>query len=705
MSKTTIIELSQASADRVDQNGIYHVTLAEPYVIMPSNLMQTELAVRMVSINAPQQSQDTIIIEDDEPVTFSFSYYDVDYEIGDKKVKDKSVQWQNGTNPTFDYYTAYNTKPSSAGITDMKLDILGYYKGIDDKGKAKFGEPGGSYIIPLPLVPGGRWSQNIDPKIGFVATFSYLDSKGDLKTFKCTCWQNCFEQKLDNPGVGVPPYIYGILDGSACSLIAQQPLEDGQLALIPINDDETQMVLFPTDVTAGTVKLVNTKGGWAGGVLSLAKQKTFTFASDKFGGGSTPANIKPPIEVNVDLDADGKPEEPFIPLSFGNLDVTYDSPVDKIQLDVQTGSFLLSSGRYDSKALAVKLTQLINNSQGIKPAVAGDQQYVPENPLLTRTDTPENVNMFFRRVDIKQGDVCGNVVMDNSNSYVYAEQASNNPVPVILGAQQFSLEYGNAGNAFQVSYAHTPFQETGKANQQMAGIFTTGAVGTGDLRYYSVTTATGIVFHDLLPRSLWNDQLALSDKLTVPLYQDDSGLSYYDADTFQDKITEGFLGLDAFPIPATGAGANWRKQEIPPTNNPTYLDITGASKAIIGDTPQRDIDGGIYYIELIGCFRRRGGYIDGEQNRHQISMVASAQYQNNDIVTAYADSGIPYVHEGGGYVLSDVYVRILSGTEKTPVVGLGSQNSVFLQINETPIPQTQPTNTKDEKHDPQHIKS
>ena len=676
MSESVIIELNQSTADKVEQNGIYHVTLAQPITVNPGD----QLYVRMASINSPQQDANTIVIPDNQSITATFSYYDVDYDKDDKKVYDKSVAWPDAT---FDYFAGYNITTLDQ-VDNIVLSINGFYK--PDSG---FNHPGGSYVVSAPPVPSPLGQ--IDPTIAFYARFSYVDNSGNLGFILCSNYPTIKSYPISKPEKNAPSVQYGMLSGAEVTAASSINVGDGQLLMVPLSADGKSLASYPK-IVQGSLKLIGLQGGWPGGSKSFSQSTKWTFPSIEDGSeGATIAGTKPPGTNPYDIDdKTGKPNFPFTiaQFSIARLDVT--SGPGARRLDVRTVSAALDSGRYDTTSLSVKLTQLMNNSQGIQPPLqpAVNQLYVPNNPLLTRIDDSRNADMVFRRIDISSGTTVTDVSFTNDNTYVY-EDALNQPPPYILGAQQFSLEFGNAGEAFQLSYAHTPFQQTGHSNEQKAGIFYTGTFATNDLRYYAVTAATGIVFHDLEPKSLWRDQLALDAKLTVPLLYDDNGLAYYERDQFLQKITYGFLGLDGFPIPATGVGANWRKQQIPPTDNPTFLDITGASRAIIGDTPIRNIDGGVYYVEILNVFRNRGGFVDNYENRRQISAVVSTQYQNNEIVTGYADSGIPIIHQGSPYVLTEAFVRILGGASKTPVDSLGSQNTIFLQLDRAQAEQQQ----------------
>jgi hypothetical protein len=448
--------------------------------------------------------------------------------------------------------------------------------------------------------------------------------------------------------------------------------------MVPISSDFKSVVPYPTDVRAGSVKLVGVLGGWVGGSVSESKNTTWTMPSDVNGAaGATVAGTKPeenPYDLNYKT---GAPNQPYLLTQFYIKTINSTTTPGSNQLDVQSTSINIDAAKRDPDAIATLLTQKLSDSQGIKapsdPLV--NQLYVPNNPMLSRVDDPVNGNILFRRIDF--GPIESNIVFDDTNTYVYWDTGTNSVPPYIIGAQQFSIEYGRTGNNFQLSYAHTPFQENAQPNEQMVGIYSTGTTAGNDLRFYSVTAATGIVIHDLQPQQFWED-LGLYDALVVPLLYDDNGVAYYDRDQFLQKITYGFLGLDGFPI---ASNTNWRKQVDPLTNNPTYLNVTGNSRAIIGTKPPLDTLGGCYYVEVVGFTRSSEGVMDKTGVHSELTALVSGEYVSGDIVTGYSDSSIPVLHNGPAFTITDVWIRILSGVNKEPITDLGPLNNVFLRID------------------------
>ena len=63
-------------------------------------------------------------------------------------------------------------------------------------------------------------------------------------------------------------------------------------------------------------------------------------------------------------------------------------------------------------------------------------------------------------------------------------------------------------------------------------------------------------------------------------------------------------------------------------------------------------------------------------------MVAavSKQYNANDFVTGYADSGVVYEHVGATQILSSLRLRILDPQTKELSGGLGTNSTIILEV-------------------------
>jgi hypothetical protein len=360
-------------------------------------------------------------------------------------------------------------------------------------------------------------------------------------------------------------------------------------------------------------------------------------------------------------------EYPYTPDEFSFVYTTQSVGKASRSLEVEVQNIILPAGRYDPSSLATKMTQLLSNSNGLIPSnPSADDIFAPNNALLGLTTDPIHTDLVWRRLDFSANTTT--VTFNNSNTYRYYNISEGQIEPYFFGASLVALEYGKAGNIFQVSYMHTNFNNPERPGEQDLGIF--HYYRNGNVRYKVVKSASGVFFHDLQPESFWEGSLGLRSKLIVPLQNDSQGYQFYTPDSIKGKYTEGFQSLSSFLFAPTPDGTNYPNSRkfnpSPPSQNPVYVDCTGLSLAILGNEPNLNRSGSFYLVEIQDLFRRTGSYIDTEENNLSISAIVSTAYAQDNTVTAFADSGIPYIHRGPSYVISSATVRILDPVTITP---------------------------------------
>ena len=633
MSSSYTVELNQNMASW-SRPGEYEVQLAQPISIDEGD----SLAFRMASLDSNITDQDTILLVNDEILTAKFSYYEVNYNGADKASYPNALP----VTPDYSYYTAYNNV-QLATVTGIDLEVIGYQALGEGKDPLT-----STYIIGTNGV-----GSNVDPAVNFSAYFTYIDASGNIQTVQFTGSNAKY-----NPSGPVPYYT----DNA-----------NGTLAL---------QVTTPFTMRVGTLRFSGVQGYWPGAENNIV-QKQLTFI----------------VGAYVPRAQFAAPTDDFYPYQLDDFTlgaVTYSlgAPTG-FTLDVQSVTVTLKAGRYNPGALAVQLTQLFSAAGGLTPKpVGGDQIYAPINPFLIRTDDPRNGNMVFNRVPNNRQTTP--IVFQNGQSYTYSNPATPGVIaPYYVGTTEFSIEYGAAGQVFQVSYNHMPMSDPARPGEQDIALYTSGSPGA-NLQFHAVTSASGILFHDLQPITFWENRLGLRSKLIVPLMLDSNGLEYYTLAAMQRSITFGFQGLSSFLLPPTGTGnpvtyPDFRKMSpLKPTTNPLYLNCTGQSRAIVGDTITINQVGGYFLIEVLNVFRSTGGYIDNSENRRSISAIVSTQMDNNNCITGYSDGDTAgYVHRGASYLISSAVVRILNPLTKQPVTTLGVNNCIWLQIDKLLQQQTQ----------------
>jgi hypothetical protein len=635
MTDTYVVELNQNMASW-SKPGEYEVQLATPIEINEGD----QLSFRMASLDSNITDQDTILITSDQVLTGVFSYYEVNYN-GTDKVS-VGVGGGLGVVEDYKYYAAYNDI-QLVQVTAINLVIIGYQQG----------EPNPSAGDPIPgsfVVGTNGVGSAVDNTVNFSATFNDIDINGAVQ-----------QPVFTGSNTAVTNY-YG-------ETVYYASPGDGTLTL----------QVTPFVMRVNSLKFAGVDGFWPG-ARSDAVSKRVTFG--------TGANV-PRTSLN-EAEYDDSYSYFMSDFELGTVTtVPYGSSTGNV-LDKQTFSVTLKAGRYDPQSLAVQLTQLFSAANGIKgKTFGGDQVYVPNNPLLTRTDDPINANMIFNQIPLTR--VTTPIVFQNGQTYKYFNPAAPAVIPAyFVGTTQFAIEYATgAGDVFVNTYNHMPMSDPARPGEQDLALYTNGVAGTGGLEYNLVTAASGIAFHDLQPVLFWQTQLGLRQHMLVPLLKDANGLEYYTKPSLLNCVTYGFQGLGSFLLPPTeNPGSNpttypdFRKMSpIQPVDNPIYLNCTGQSRSIVGDTVTVNRIGGYFLIEILNVFRNGGGYIDNEQNRRQISAVVSTQMDSNNAITGYQDSdSIGYVHRGSSYLISSAVVRILNPLTKVPVISLGNNNTVWFQV-------------------------
>ena len=665
MSETIILELAQNSADS-SKPGEYHVQLAQPTIINPGD----QLSFRMASIDSNKTDSDTIIIAQDQPISISFSYIDVNYDSRDEK----TFVSGDPVTPDYQYYACYNDMELEL-LNSVDIEIIGYMppRSLPNP-NPDYDVAGGSFCMPHDYT----FASQIDRTCNLIMTFTYLQPDGSIASFQGTGTNYNF---IESGG------------GTAGGFSASAPTTNYPAGTFPV----TAMGSFgggvPSGVTIrkGSLRLAGVSGSWPGIFQSRAYPDVKTFGP--IGAYPPGASLQPPYLENL-YDTN----YPYQLNQFGLFRVNTTPVVETtgLQLNMQMLNATLPAGRYEPQSLAVKMTQLLSDANGILPVpVGGDQIYAPANPLLTRTDTDENTALAFRKIDFQTDQAT--VDFTDANTYVYWDASAGDSASYYIGASNVSVEYGEAGNLFQISYLHTPLNNPASPGEQDLGLYYT--IESGSQNYFVVKQATGVVVHDLQPVEFWKDQLGLYTNLIVPIQYDNSGVAFYTLDSMMPRITYGFQGLDTFFIPHPGTGTplvypNPRKATpIPPTLNPTYFNVTGQSKAIIAESVSVNLRGGYFLIEILNLFRNQGGYIDADENRARISAIVSTQYDSNNAITGFSDSGIPYVHNGSPYIITDATVRILDPLTKKPVTTLGNNNCIWVEINKI-LPVAEPPKPK-----------
>lgn len=366
------------------------------------------------------------------------------------------------------------------------------------------------------------------------------------------------------------------------------------------------------------------------------------------------------------------------------------------ELQTGTAGLVLPPGRYDRETLAVKLTEGFNFAGLDKNyyEVGGINRnlFIPDSQLVLNVQNPDYSNMVFRKMDASALVDGKAIEFDTNNTYSYTPLGGAPPF-VQLGARKFAFEYGNTGDAFQLSAAHQSVNNPSDVGNENVAFFATGG---NNANLFEVPRATGILIHEMQPKELWDDVMGIYDAIVAPLQTDVCGRQYPLLQTMVQTPQES-AELSVF------TPKNHRiNPDTPTVAAPVYINTTNTpTKAVVGDSPRVNQSGGYFLVEITGLNTAQSNFVDSDTNRPNISAIVSTQYDNNDIVTGFADSAIQYVHRGAPTAIASAKVRILDPLTKEVVPTLGEANSIFLDlVSQAPVyqpPQPQPSSGKDQK--------
>lgn len=263
-----------------------------------------------------------------------------------------------------------------------------------------------------------------------------------------------------------------------------------------------------------------------------------------------------------------------------------------------------------------------------------------------------------------------NIVFTNQSDATDTMTFSTAAIPPrYFGATQIALEYNvNNSGKFQWTYQHMPMYDTATKDEGVS-VF---ADGNGILRLADVRS--GIFWTDLQPRNFWEG-----------LGFNMSSLLVVDGDNVLQtplvrgvNITSAFSGLDIFIASS---------RSLPVIPDGAYFYSTTQTNPIIAPNNYTGTDGGFYIIEVLGLAT---DYQDDKKSYCAVMSVGSRNYDQNGFITIYGDGSIPFVNNGDPRTITTLHVRILDPITKQPTKLLGSRNSVFLNIQRTQPPSSDP---------------
>jgi hypothetical protein len=661
--ETFVLELAQNNADIIHdgRNGDYTVTFAEPLHINTGD----SLAMRMASIDSQKSDSQSIVFADDQHININFSYYDVNYPIQDASFANlltrRPLDTPAGTYPVdFKFHTTYTV----AG--DVQLDSIEV-----------------SYQGAAPFYP-DKYDGNIP--LGTKTTASYQYECYLIMYYCCPLLSWVDTDGVSRQSVAAPFTLFSKSGGEGVSEIACQAKNQtdenwkytyGSFTTI----DQTKNPNY----TLWQVPLVNATPGQKLLGVPIGSEKIVARDGTLRVTGVTAGYI---VEYdNVALGIISKDQHNTVTSAFGvgaKNTTALPSPESAYQLVRRNASTIIPAGRYDRQTLANLMTR--NFTQvgvgNIINSAGTSQSFTPDSDLVFDSGAATSEDFVFHRLpDPSIGTEDLQLDFSSTNTYSYINSGKS----VQCGARKFAIEYGDIGQTFQVSDAHQSVENPADKGKENVAFFRTGVGSVANPYIFNqVDTATGIIVHDLSPREIWDDVMGLYNKWVVPIHTDPSGVEYYTKADIIDKFPRESAEIVTFD-PTNS------RVDLTPSLEATFVDTTTTpTYAVIGDSPQVNVEGAYYLVEITGLNVAQSNLIDNLQNRANISAIVSKQYDANDIITGFSDSAIPYTHRGVPTIINSARVRILDPDTKEVVSTLGDRNTVFLQLNSA-APVYQPT--------------
>jgi hypothetical protein len=701
---TTILELSQSSSV-VTQNGDFTVQFTEPVTVNEGD----QLNIKMVSIDSQDADSESIVLPLDgvvgsgsTPISIGFSYYDVNYDLEtdyatnaifrkqyEPTIAGPGTQYPIDCRPYQPYGTISESELSEVSIvwiqqySNGKKEVHGQFRkqlnGFGIKVGFSWYEPtadGGSIFRTTDFTKnqyvfdgytGYTYEKPKDRPTSIpVGTTQVCKLSGGLPikfkkgTLQITSLIATVQQtKRDFPDVTLPGFNY--LSFKSQEDIPVNPLlavaNDGLTFTAGGSTFTVELTALPADgLTNGSLYGLTGVAGTdvqAVPVTSLNREHALVSHT------TTPAVLTfniPGVAAPTAGNGGG-----------ANMKLQEAGKVDLIQ---STQTIQLPNGRYDRESIAAAITEgfsqvfLGTAADRFEPSI----HFEPLTNLQFNTQTSAYGSIRFREMD--QFASSGGIVdFDASNSYTYDRSGGgtvggSNPVNMLIGARKFSMTYGKNGNIFQwdngftsvanpeTLLAATPLDSETIGYYQLAG----------SEKYCQVNAASGIIINDMEPKQFWNDMLGLYNNCVVPLQSgvdsNSEPINYVSSNALIGNVPKGSSQLQSFtplnsrfPL-STNAG-------VPTNAKPLYTDIASVPpNPVLGESPVV-IGAGYYLVEIKSLNLAQSNFIDNQENRGNISAIVSTQYNQNDSITGFADSGIPYVHRGTPALISSANVRIL----------------------------------------------
>jgi hypothetical protein len=570
-----------------------------------------QISLRLATIDSQRGDSETIVLSDPLPVSISFSYYDIDYPVTSD---DKYVE--DGSVPWVTAGTGIDTETFQKCSGYMNQDE---YQLTSIKYK----------VHPKGVDP--RNNDSLDNKVNIIPLFSWMDLQHVHQTSKHPQFDN---NRIEKKSLGkITEYEYSgvsdtVTNECVCRNISGKPIK----------------------YIEGTLKIIGVVA-WQYNFITLDPAQFRYYVPDR-------------IRYLADQDV-------VVQIGTGTRNLLQ-----------RTAGITIPRVKYNKNDLATYITRAFTEV-GLANILdtGGDQIIIADTDLNIRTDDSQFDSLVFRINKTDDTDV----TFANNTTYQYLHKTSDPVIvtkpKILIGARKFAIEYGLDGSIFQISAAHQSFYipsvVDGKdENSGLEGVGIYQKVdGTGSRRNYTVSSTTGVIIHDMQPKTFWDQTLGLYNNVVVPLTEDSNGVFFWtDLNTVDKYPTESYKS-------SIYSNTNSRTIVDPLTDSPIFIDTTSTpTRAVLGESVISVNYGGYYKLRLTGLGLPQSKYVNNKESSIDLCGIMSLQYTSLDMTTAFGDSAIPVIHRGAPTIISSPGIQVIDPETNKTVKTLGPKNAVIINI-------------------------
>ena len=246
---------------------------------------------------------------------------------------------------------------------------------------------------------------------------------------------------------------------------------------------------------------------------------------------------------------------------------------------------------------------------------------------------------------------------------------------ILIGSSQgIGLSFDNKNNGrFSMEYLHTPIMS---GTEEVVILRQQPKTGTNS-DYNMWNRTTGIFFTKLEPKTFWEDTLGFDLNDMVCSFNSDKKIDK-NLNDLGKVSTGGYIGLsNCINGESASAMAAW----FSTSHKQGYLyTLTGGETLSIDSKKNYNPSqsGGYWLLSISGLGK---DFYNDKEIRRDIQAIIPRQYSNNNYITAYQESSIPFINNGEPFLLSEVKVEILDPITKAVITDIGSNNAIYLQVD------------------------